>query len=94
MKFTPEDRFILKTDDVVWREVGKELVVLELSTSTYLTLNGTAKHIWESLVTGSRFEALIGALVERYGISEEQAELDAAAFLYVLDERDLLIRTA
>ena len=56
MTHHPEEKLQLKAEDVVWREVGDELVVLELSTSTYLTLNGTAKQIWERLASGATCE--------------------------------------
>ncbi len=42
---------------------------LELSTSTYLTLNGTAKCLWEGLTDATTVDGLIEVLVERYQIS-------------------------
>ena len=90
MTYLPEEKLQLKVDDVVWREVGDELVVLELSTSTYLTLNGTAKYLWESLAGGTTIGALVQMLADRYPITAEQARTDAEAFLSALSERDLL----
>jgi hypothetical protein len=87
----PEDEKLhVNVDEVVWRDVGDELVVLELSTSTYLTLNGTAKQIWEGLVGGATREALIASLVERYGISTDQAQADVEVFIGELTDRGLL----
>jgi hypothetical protein len=94
MTFSATDKLQLKVDDVVWREVGDELVVLELSTSTYLTLNGTAKHLWLSLSDGSTVEALVDMLATKYQISHEQATRDTEAFLTSLDDRELLVRDA
>jgi hypothetical protein len=89
-----EEKLQLKVDDVVWRDVGDDLVVLELSTSTYLTLNGTARHIWESLAVGTTLDVLIEMLVDRYKITELQAQADAESFLAALSERELLVRDA
>jgi len=75
----------------VWRNVGNELVVLELSTSTYLTLNGPAKRLWEALASGFGVEELIEMLVERYKISEELARKDTESFLTELAQRKLLV---
>ena len=83
-------RIQLKVDDVVWREVEDDLVILELSTSTYVTLNGSAKFLWEILVLGSTLDELVLSLVGRYSISPEQAKFDVESFVSALDERELI----
>ncbi len=94
MTYEPDEKLQLKVDDVVWREVGDELVILELSTSTYLTLNGTAKQLWEGLVTGTTVDALVETLTQRYKITPQHARADAQSFLAALTERDLLVHGA
>ncbi len=94
MNVSQDEKLQLKVDDVVWREVGDELVVLELSTSTYLTLNGTAKHLWEGLADGTTIDGLIEMLVERYQISAGQARSDTEAFLLALADRELIVHDA
>jgi coenzyme PQQ synthesis protein D (PqqD) len=91
MPHNDQEKLHLKVDDVVWRDVGDELVVLELSTTTYLTLNGTAKDLWESVVSTTTVAALVELLVERYEITPELAGADVASFLASLDERNLLV---
>lgn len=91
-EYRPEDRPQLRADDVVWREVGDELVVLELSTSTYLTLNGTARHLWEGLAIGASVSELVDVLCSRYSISTEQANSDVKSFMTALAERELIVR--
>jgi hypothetical protein len=80
----------LRVDEVVWREVGEDLVVLELATSTYLTLNGSAKLLWTGLADGATTPELAASLTTAYGITTEQADADTAAFLSSLVERRLL----
>ena len=63
--------------------------MLEVTTTTYLTLNGSAV-LWDRLVDGVTQSDLIESLVERYGITVEKAEGDVGAFLDVLQERSLL----
>jgi hypothetical protein len=92
MTYSSEEKLQLKVDDVVWRDVGDELVVLELSTSAYLTLNGSAKHLWEGLASGATSDALVQMLVDRYQITTQQARSDTEAFLSALAERELLVR--
>jgi hypothetical protein len=80
----------LKVDNVVWREVDEELVVLELPTTTYLTLNGSAMQLWLRLVEGATPEELVDMLIDRYNISSELAKSDTESFLADLAERELL----
>jgi len=91
MAFSQDGKFQLRSDDVVWREVGDELVVLELSTTTYLTLNGTARLLWEKLADASTFDGLVEMLVERYPISADQARSDTEVFLSTLVDRDVIV---
>lgn len=88
--FTADQRLILRLDDLVWREVQDEVVVLEVTTATYLTLNSSAKLLWLSLSGGATVTELASALVDRFGISDVQAEKDVREFLDVLEDRSLL----
>jgi hypothetical protein len=94
MTYPSDHKFQLKVEDVVWREVEDELIVLELPTSTYVTLNGTAKQLWEALVSGATIDALVELLVQCYGITSEEARADAESFLSALSARSLLIGDA
>lgn len=85
-----DGRLRLRTDDLTWREVGDELLVLKLSTGTYLTLNAVGKELWSELEEGATGSQLAEALVERYGISSEQAAEDVAAFIEDLTTSGLL----
>jgi hypothetical protein len=80
----------LRSDKIVWREVEDELVVLELSTTTYLTLNGSAMQLWLRLLDGATPQDLIDTLVERYDIPQDLARSDTESFLADLTARELL----
>lgn len=81
----------VRSEDVVWRSDEDEVVVLELTTGTYLTLNGSGKLLWLSLADGCKASALTQQLQDAYGISEELATADASAFVDDLTQRNLLI---
>jgi hypothetical protein len=92
MTYLPTEKLQLKFDDVVWREVDDQVIVLELETSTYLTLNGTAKPLWEALAGGITFGALVELLTDSYQVTPEQATCDTENFLTNLTSRNLLQR--
>lgn len=85
-----DGRLRLLTDDLTWREVGDELLILKLSTGTYLTLNVVGKELWSKLEEGATGAQLAESLVEHYGISSEQAAEDVAAFIEDLTSSGLL----
>jgi hypothetical protein len=88
-----DEKLRLRIDDLAWREVGDELVILEVTTTSYLTLNGSARMLWDRLADGVTRSELTEALVERYGIATERADRDVDAFLKVLGQRSLLDTT-
>jgi hypothetical protein len=81
----------LNDRDVSWVPVDEQVVVLDLRTSSYLSLNDSAARLWTVLAGGGRFAELVTALREAYGIDEERAVADAAAFLAALRDRGLLV---
>ena len=69
-------------DELAWRELANEVVILDLRTSKYLTLNGSAAVLWAALAEGG---ATAGQLCEclqaRYGLSTDRAAQDVGRFL-------------
>ncbi len=54
------------SDKVTWKDLGESVVVLNLFTSEYYTLNETASVIWRALVKGNSFEEIRALLLEAY----------------------------
>jgi len=80
----------LRSDDLSWREVEGEAIILDLSTQSYLSLNGTALTLWRALERGATTQELSARLVEDHGATPDEADRDAAAFVDSLRERGLL----
>ena len=85
-----EEAMRARTDEVMWREVEGEAVILDLKTSTYLTTNATGARMWKLLQEETTPAELERHLVGTYGISEDVARQDVDAFLAMLRENDLL----
>ncbi|HEV2815094.1 MAG TPA: PqqD family protein [Solirubrobacteraceae bacterium] len=80
----------LRTDDLFWRESGREIVGLDAATSRYFSANPSAAALWERLREGATAADLADALCERYGVSRDLAEADVAKFVDQLSARGLL----
>lgn len=81
---------ILKGEDLTWREVDGEVVVLQLADSRYLRLNSTGGALWRALSKGSTEDDLVTLLVTGHGATAEMARGDVRAFLDDLRSRQLL----
>jgi hypothetical protein len=87
-------RYGLRETDLVWREADGEIVVLDLKASVYVSMNRSARVLWERLAEGADRSDLVDVLQKRYGISAEIAGRDVDAFLQGLQERAILVDRA
>jgi Coenzyme PQQ synthesis protein D (PqqD) len=80
----------LRVDDITWREIDGDLVVLDLRSSTYLTANASGTVLMRQLIEERTLPELVEALVSAFGISEHRARQDVQTFIEALGERGLL----
>jgi len=79
-------------DGLVWRQVAGEVVVLDTTTSQYLSVNQSGAVLWPLLSNGCRFEELAAALAQHYGLSPEAAAKDAESFIASLTELGVMAK--
>jgi hypothetical protein len=89
--FSPTERLSLDSERAVWREVGDEIVILDVPTATYLTLNSSAVTLWKHLEEGASPEELADELVATYEIDKDKAARDVQRFLGALKDRSLIL---
>ena len=82
----------LRPDGLHWRELDDEVIALDAARSQYVATNPAGTLLWEALAAGATRGELARVLVRTYGLSEEQAAGDAAAFLRQLEAEGLLAR--
>ncbi len=80
----------LRQDNVVWRQVGDEIMILDTSASEYLSVNATGSALWPLLLEGSSLSDLTTALVDKFGVDETTARTDSSAFIASLQQMKLL----
>jgi hypothetical protein len=80
----------LRVDDITWREIDSDLVILDLRSSTYLTANASGTVLMRQLTEERTMRQLVQALVDAFGIPALRAQADVQAFVGELDERGLL----
>ncbi len=81
-----------RSDDVAWREVGGEAVLVRPKSSVYIVLNDLGSRIWKALEEPCTTPQLVRVFVEEYEVAPADLEKDVSAFLVDLDERELVVR--
>ena len=80
----------IRDDDVQWRRMGDEVVILDLRSARYFSLNETGTRLWSLIVAGASAERLVEELVEAWEVERAAAERDVEAFLADLRDRGLV----
>ena len=76
--------------DALSRELDGEVLVLDLRTSLYFGMTGTAARIWQLAEAGTTRDTVVETLAEEYGGSRDVIVADVDSFLSELLERGLL----
>lgn len=76
-----EVRVKLREGAVAWRQVGEEIILLDLTASEYVAINGSGSLLWPALLEGTSRRELVERLLASYGLTETQAATDVDTFL-------------
>jgi len=79
-----------RSEQVMWREIGGQIVILDLRSSSYLRSNRSGACLWECLQNECDQTDLVNILQENFDVEPGKAEHDVAEFLVKLSEVDLL----
>jgi hypothetical protein len=80
----------LRSVDLTWRELGDRIVILDLQTSSYLTVEASGTTVWKLLQAGATTDDLAEALCGEYDVDHETAVGDIEEFLGDLSAKGLL----
>ena len=83
-------RYTVKPD-VVARTVADEMILLDLETGTYFTLNPVGAAIWKHIENGDDRAAAIAAVVEQFEVDLETAAADFDEYVEALTAEGLLV---
>jgi Coenzyme PQQ synthesis protein D (PqqD) len=80
------------TDEVTWRDVNGELVVLRLTSGEYYSFNSIGRLTWMNISEGKSIAEIVETIAAEYDVSHEQAESDVHGFVEGLLTNDLLYK--
>ncbi len=76
---------------VVTREVGGEMMLVDLESGTYFGLNEVGGRLWQELDNGKSLGEACDLLQMEFDVAREQLESDVCALVEELVERKLLM---
>lgn len=77
-------------DDVVWTDLGDEVVILKLDTGIYFGLAQVGACIWTLIAEGRRREEILESVATQYNASPDQIERDFDELIDELSKEGLL----
>jgi hypothetical protein len=78
-------------DDVVFRDLAGEAVILNLASGIYLGLNEVGTRMWNLLAEHGSTEQVLAVLLEEYEVEEATLRQDIEALLHTLSEKGLTV---
>ena len=79
-------------DEVIFRELDGEAVVLNLDTGIYFGLDAVGTRIWRLLEERKPLKAVLETLIDEYEAPPDRLQRDLLAFVERLDDKGLVSR--
>jgi len=81
-------------DDIAFRDIAGEAVVLNLSTGIYFGLDAVGTRIWHLLAEHGSSEPVVNALLAEYDVEEGRLRRDVEALIQHLLDKGLVAHDA
>lgn len=78
-------------DDVVFRDLAGEAVILNLASGTYFGLNEVGTRMWHLLAEHGSTELLLATVLAEYEVEEAPLRQDLDSLLHILVEKGLIV---
>lgn len=85
-----ENTLINRKNNIPFKKLGKDLVILDLNTGDYFALNEVAGFIWERINGKDSLGKIAQKLARVYNIKQEPALKDTLTFAKLLMQNNLV----
>jgi len=79
--------------NIVFREVGDRVVLLNPETGYYYSLNEMGRIVFRNIVKKKEVDEILKLIMEKYVVSEEKVRDDITSFISKLAEENILNAT-
>ncbi len=84
--------FVTIPENVIFKKVGEETVLLDFEGGVYYGLDSVGSRMWEMLAEGKSFEEVGAAMAEEYDATPEAIASDLDALVAELESHGLVAR--
>ncbi|MCW3846037.1 PqqD family protein [Sphingomonas sp. LB-2] len=77
--------------DIFYSEIAEEIVLLNVKTGVYHSVDAIGGEIWRALASAQPIEAVCDAMIEAYPRHPDMVRDDTLEFIIELADRDLLV---
>jgi hypothetical protein len=84
------DNSMVRAEDIIWRRIGDEIVVIKDDGLSVHLLNKTAALIWEMCADTSEPDKIAAMLCERFEISLDEARGDVEGIIEKMEKIGLI----
>ena len=81
---------VVPVEDVAFREIDREAVLLHLGSGHYYGMNQVATRAWTLLIEGTALGAVVDRLAAEFEVTPDVLERDLSAWLSTLVEKGLV----
>ncbi len=85
-----EELIKLRSEDIQWKEVEGEIVILDLKSSRYMAVNKSGRFLWEAAAEGTTRSQLVKALMDKFQLDQGTANRDVNDFIETLRRNELI----
>lgn len=78
------------SDGVIWRDLGGDVVILNIETGVYFGLNGSGGQIWRELVQHGSVEKTFESLKQQFDVEPDELRRDLDDLVNQLVEKRLV----
>jgi|HubBroStandDraft_6_1064221.scaffolds.fasta_scaffold346594_2 hypothetical protein len=78
------------SEGVIWRDVGGDVIILNVDTGVYFGLDGSGGHIWRELVEHGSLEKVFESLKRQFDVDADELRHDLDDLLNRLVEKGLV----
>ena len=91
IQITRESTVKRKEDQMIISELEDDLIMMDLENGAYLSLNKTARIIWEKLDSPVKVSEIVTYLSKRFDVDEDQCFSETVSFLQRINDQKALI---
>lgn len=81
---------ITRSNDFVFNEIDGEMVMMNIETGKYVSLNQTGKTIWHILEQNKTITQIIEEILAQYDVSQAQCTQEVSHFITQMVEQEVV----